>query len=164
MRGKKRFITLTAEDKKELQDGYRRGKKATFRQRCHFILLSYQGKEVSQIAEIFSVRYQTITRWFDRYEQLGIEGLQTAKGAGRPPIIRIDNKVETDRIKELVALHPQQIKQVLPVVEREFGYSMSLDTLIRFLKKTVTPTNDSEELLVNDPVPKKENEQRKLSK
>jgi transposase len=143
MKGKKRFVTLTLEQEKELKVGYQKGKKAAFRKRCHYILLSGQGKEVSQIADIFSVRYQTITAWFDRYEELGISGLNTATGTGRRPIIRIDNKIETERIKELVAQHPQQIKRVLPVVEEEFGHVMSLATLKRFLKKTVTPSNDS---------------------
>ncbi len=120
MKGKKRFVTLTLEQEKELKVGYQKGKKAAFRKRCHYILLSGQGKEVSQIADIFSVRYQTITAWFDRYEELGISGLNTATGTRRRPIIRIDNTIEIERIKELVSQHPQQIKRMFTVVDESF--------------------------------------------
>lgn len=144
MRGKKRFIKLTNEARTELEQGYKTGKKATFRQRCHMILLSDKGKQVREIAELFDYNYPVITRWFTRYEEGGIEALHTAKGGGRPSIIRIDNEVETKRIKEIIAKHPQQLKEALPVIEEEFNHTMSLMTLKRFLKKTVTGTNGSE--------------------
>lgn len=144
MRGKKRFITLSDDSRAELETGYKTGKKAIFRQRCHMLLLSDKGKTVGEIAEIFGYNYQVITRWFTRYEEGGIEALHTAKGGGRPAIIRIDNEVETKRIKEIVAKHPQQLKEALPIIEQELNHTMSLMTLKRFLKKTVTGTNDSE--------------------
>lgn len=143
MRGKKRFITLSDDERTELERGYKTGKKATFRQRCHMILLSDQGKQVKEIAEIFAVNYQVITRWFTRYEHSGIEAIHTAKGGGRPSILRIDNEQETQRIKAIVAEHPQQLKEALPIIKKEFGHEMSLMTLKRFLKKTVIATNGS---------------------
>ena len=143
MKGVKRFIQLSEDSRRELEQGYKTGSKATFRQRCHMILLSDKGKQVGEIAELFDVRYQVVTGWFNRYEQGGIEALHTAKGGGRPPIIRIDNEQEAQRIKDIVAQHPQQLKQALPRIEQELQQTMSLMTLKRFLKKTLTDTSDS---------------------
>jgi len=137
MKGKKRFIKLTKQERNWLEKGRKTGKKATFRQRCHYILLSDQDKEVQQIADIYQVSRQAITGWFDRFESSGISGLHTAKGKGRPPIIRIDNEVEIKRIEELVEKNAQNLKPVLAAIEKEFGKKMSKQTLRRILKKKV---------------------------
>jgi len=58
MKGKKREIKLSEEEKTALKEGWKNGKKATFRQRCHIILLSNQGKEVFEICELYEVSRQ----------------------------------------------------------------------------------------------------------
>jgi len=135
MKGKKRFIQLTPQERKGLVQGHRTGKRATFRQRCHYILLSDQGLSIEQIVEIYQVSRQAVARWFDRFTRTGISGLQTAKGKGRPPIIRIDNESEVTKIEELVAQHPQNLKPVLAKIEQQLGKKMSKVTLQRLLKK-----------------------------
>lgn len=135
MKGKKRFIQLTPQERKELAEGHRTGKRATFRQRCHYILLSDQGLSIEQIVEIYQVSRQAVARWFDRYQANGISALQTAKGKGRPPIIRIDNEAEVTKIEELVAQNPQNLKPVLAKIEQQLGKKMSKVTLQRLLKK-----------------------------
>jgi len=137
-----RYISLTDLQRSELLDGYKTGKKSTYRQRCHIILLSDKGKTIDEIAEIMDVTRQTIGNWFSRYEELGCAGLHTATGGGRPPIFRINNQQETERIKAIVAKHPQQLKQAIPEIEKELNKSFSKETLKRFLKKTIGPTND----------------------
>lgn len=137
MKGKKRFIKLTKQERIWLEKGRKTGKQATFRQRCHYILLSDQGKSVPEIADIYQVARQSITRWFDRFEANGISGLNTAKGKGRPPIVRIDNEAEVTRIEELVEKNAQNLKPVLISIEKEFGKTMSKRTLQRILKKKV---------------------------
>ena len=138
MKGKKRFIKLTSEDRASLEEGHKRGELPTFRQRCHYILLSDRGKKIGEISEIFEVNRLTIGRWFDRYEAEGIAGLHTAKGRGRPSIIRIDNETEVTRIEELVEKSPQNLKPVLAAIEKEFGKTMSKRTLQRILEKKWT--------------------------
>jgi len=135
MKGKKRFIQLTAQERKELEQGHRTGKKATFRQRCHYILLSDQGLSIEQIVEIYQVSRQAVARWFDRFTAGGISALQTAKGKGRPSIIRIDNESEVTKIEELVAQNPQNLNPVLAKIEQQLGKKMSKVTLQRLLKK-----------------------------
>jgi transposase len=137
MKGKKRFIKLEKQTRNWLEKGRKTGKKATFRQRCHYILLSDQGKKVEEIADIYQVSRQAITGWFNRFESKGISGLHTGKGKGRPPIIRIDNETEIKRIEELVEQNAQNLKPVLTAIEKEFGKKMSKQTLRRILKKKV---------------------------
>ena len=135
MQGKKRFIKLTNQERVWLEKGHKTGKKATFRQRCHYILLSGQGKRIEDIADIYQVARQTIAGWFDRFQTLGISGLHTAKGKGRPAIVRIDNEAEMTRIEKLVEENPQNLKPVLSAIQKEFGKTMSKRTLQRILKK-----------------------------
>jgi transposase len=135
MQEEKRYIKLTKEEEIKLETGRKTGKKATFRERCHYILLSAQGKSVLEIADIFKVTRQTITRWFDRYDEAKIEGLHTAKGQGREPIIRLDNEAEISTIEDLVEESPQNLKPVLAKIEEQLGKKMSKRTLQRLLEK-----------------------------
>ena len=98
MRGKKRFISLSESEVSFLEQGWKQGKSSSFRTRCHYILLSHQGKTISEILDFYQVTRQLVIRWFDRYEKEGIEGLRTTKGQGRPPILRIDNEDEMNRV------------------------------------------------------------------
>ena len=118
MKGKKRYINLNDQERSALIEGQKRGKKATFRQRCHYILLSDQGKTVPEISDIYQVRYQSILKWFNRFEDSGISALHTAKGRGIQPIIRIDNEPQIKRIEELVEQNAQNLKPVLAAIEK----------------------------------------------
>lgn len=135
MKGKKRFIKLSIENRLELEYGRKNGKKSPFRQRCHYILLSDQGRSVSEIAEIYQVGRQTITGWFDRYEANGITGLETKKGSGRRSIIRIDNEEHVTKIENWVEENPQNLNVTVSKIEEEFGLEVSKRTLQRFLEK-----------------------------
>ena len=144
MKGKRTFITLTDSERRALQEGYRNGQKGRFRRRCHILLLSDRGKTIAEIMDFIGVSRPSVHTCFNLYQESGIDGLQRNKGGGRPPIIKIENQAEIERIKAIVAAHPQQLKNALPIIEKEFGITASKQTLIRFLKKTVTPTSDSE--------------------
>jgi transposase len=135
MRGKKRFIKLSGSEREALELGRKKGKKSTFRQRSHYILLSDQGKTIVEIAEIYQVVRQSVSKWFDRYEKQGIAGLHTAKGKGRPAIVRIDNETEMTQIERLVEQSPQNLKPVLRAIDKKLGKKMSKKTLQRLLKK-----------------------------
>jgi len=142
MRGKKRYIKLTKKERASLEAGRKTGKKATFRQRCHYILLSDQGKSIEEIGDIYQVSRQAIAGWFDRYEASGIKGLHTSKGKGRPPIIRIDNKTEVKKIEDLVEKNAQNLKPVLTKIEKQFT---------AFIEKKSGGGNDSEKTVLTNP-------------
>lgn len=135
MHGKKRFIKLNTDQCSALESGHKNGKKATFRQRCHYILLSNQGNTLETIANIYKTTRKSVAKWFTRYETNGIEGLHTAKGKGRPAIIRIDNEVEVTQIEKWVEDNSQNLNAVRAKIEDKLGKKMSKRTLQRLLKK-----------------------------
>ena len=135
MKGKKRFISLRSEEVSSLAQGWQDGDSSTFRTRCHYIVLSHQGKTISEIMDFYQVSRQLVIRWFNRYEKEGIAGLRTAKCQGRPPIFRIDNEEEMNRVESLVESSPQSLKVVVSQLEEQLGKSMSVKTLKRLLKK-----------------------------
>lgn len=135
MKGKKRFLKLTTEQRLALEQGFKKGKRAVFRQRCHFLLLSDQGLGIQSIAEIYDVARQSVSAWLDRYEQQGIEGLHTRKGQGPKPLLRLENHLEVEAVESLVEKHAQNLKPVLVELEKRFNKPMSKRTLQRFLKK-----------------------------
>jgi transposase len=137
MKGKKRFIELKTSEKSALEIGWKTRKKATFRNRCHYILLSNQRMTINEIGLIYNKGYQGISRWLNRYEKEGLSGLHTGKGKGRPAIIRIDNKAEIEKVEELVEKYPKNLKVVVAKIKEELGKEMSVKTLQRILKKTI---------------------------
>lgn len=107
------------------------------------ILRSDQGYSISTIAELKDTTRQTVARWFNRYEEHGLDGLHTGKGRGRPPIVRIDNKKVIDKIEKIVDEYPQKLDQALLKIEKITGRPMSKKTLKRVLKKTAGLGNAS---------------------
>ena len=133
MSRKKRYIELSPESRASLEEGRKQGKTNTFRERCHYLLLSDQGKSIDEIADFYQVNRHTVSKWFTRYEELGIEGLLTQKGQGRKAIIRSENEIL--QIEKWVEEHPQNLKPVIEKVQQEFGKTMCKKTLQRLLKK-----------------------------
>ena len=151
MQGKKRYIDLSVEQRAELLKGHKTGKKATFRLRCQMILLSDQGRKIDQIADILCCNRQSVVKWFNRYERLGIDGLHTAQGPGRPPIVRIDNRKQIDQIECIVEQHPQKLNLARAQIELALGRPISQRSLRRLLKKTAGVGSDSAVGLPDDP-------------
>lgn len=132
MQGKRRYIQLEAKQRDDLEQGYKQGKRFSYRQRCHIILLSDQARSVSEISRIMGCTRQRVYSCLNRYESLGIQGLDVAPSGGRPPIFKLENQAETARVKEIVSRHPQQLKQAIPMLEQELQISVSKSTLVRF--------------------------------
>lgn len=145
MSAEKRFIKLSEEQRKELEQGFKSGSKSIFRQRCHYILMSDHGYEIPQIGELYRVTRQLVARWFNRYEEQGISGLHTAKGRGEKPILRLDNAEHVKSVQTLVEEHAQDLNPVLVALEERLGQPLSKRTLHRFLKRLGTPGNASEQ-------------------
>ena len=131
MKGKKRFINLTEDERNELKLGKKTGKKDTFRTRCQYILLSDQGYSIQEICKIHSISQVSLGKWFTRYEKQGILGLHTAKGAGRPEILRIENEADSKLFEKWVEDNAQNLKPVLEEIENH------LTQQVRYLDKLV---------------------------
>ena len=133
-----RFITLTEPEIATLQEGHKNGSQFQFRNRCFCLILSSQGKTVSELAQFFDISRITIYSWFDAWEQSGITGLMNRRGQGRKPILSLQNPQHVEKVKALIAGNPQSVKSVVAEIEPALGLTMHPETLKRFLKNLVS--------------------------
>ncbi len=134
----KKYIKLTQEEIITLQEGRKNHSSYQFRDRCHCLLLSNEGKQVKEIAQILQVSPISIYSWFLRWEQKGIVGLINQKGQGRKAILVAG---DGEKVKEKVQAHAQQLKVARAELKAELNKSFSDKTLKRFLKKLVSGGN-----------------------
>lgn len=135
----KKFIQLIKAEKITLQEGMKNGKAHLFRERCHCLLLSAEGYEVKDLAEVFRVSQITIYSWFKRWERGGIVGLKDKPGRGRKPILTDE---DLPAVKERVKENAQQLRHARQRLKAELGREFSEKTLRRFLKSLVADIKD----------------------
>lgn len=136
--GKKKIVNLSAEQRAELEKGYRNGKSHTFRQRCQMILLKAENRTSLEVAEFLGVCEVVVNNWLKRFEAEGIKGLETRAGRGRPPILSQQNPEHLQKVKAEIKKHPNSVKTVVAALEDDLELQMHPETLKRFLKKMVT--------------------------
>ncbi|MGI8638896.1 MAG: helix-turn-helix domain-containing protein [Pyrinomonadaceae bacterium] len=133
-----RFIKLTEPEITTLQEGHKNGSQFQFRQRCFCLVLSNQGKSVSQLSQSFEVSRITVYAWFDAWDKSGITGLMNRPGQGRKPILSVQNPEHIKQVKNAVAKNPQSVKSVVAELEPQLQVKMHPETLKRFLKNLVS--------------------------
>ena len=138
-----RFIKLSEDDLKSLQNGQRYGKHFLFRDRCQCLILSHQGHPIPQLTKLFNVHRVTIYEWFNLWESGGIEALHKKPGQGRRPKLSPANPKHVERARALVENDRQNLKAVVAKLSTELDIEMHPDTLKRFLKKLATLSADS---------------------
>jgi transposase len=136
--GKKKIVQLSAEQRAELEKGYRTGKSHAFRQRCQMILLKSENRTSIEVAEFLGVCEVVVNNWLKRFESEGIKGLETRAGRGRPPILSQQNPDHLQKVKDEIKKHPTSVKTVVAKLEDDLNLVMHPETLKRFLKKMVT--------------------------
>ncbi len=134
---KKKFIKLEETEKVTLQEGHKNGKTKAFQERCHCLVLSSEGYEVKELAEIFRVSEISIYAWFKRWETSGICGLRDKLGRGRKPILKAEDLAQ---IKQRVQENAQRLKIARSLLKEELGREFSTKTLKRFLKSLIADT------------------------
>jgi putative transposase len=85
--GRTKVIELSAEQRAELEKGYRTGKSHCFRTRCQMILLKSEKRASIEVAEVLGCCEMVVNNWLARYEKEGVKALATRAGRGRPPIL-----------------------------------------------------------------------------
>lgn len=141
MSRKKRYIeNLTEQEIAALEQGRKAEGSYQLRDRCHAILLSFSGKTVPEIADIFNIHIQSVYSWFNRWESNGFLGLKNESGQGRKPKISIDNKEHSDII-EMAALKAietgENIRdEIIEKIQPEGGISQR--TIRRLMKKKLS--------------------------
>jgi transposase len=136
--GKKKIVELSAEQRAELEKGYRKGRSHSFRVRCQMILLKAENRTSLEVAEILDCCEVVVNNWLKRFESEGIKGLETRAGRGRPPILSQQNPEHLKKVEAEIKAHPNSVKTVIAKLEEDLSLEMSADTLKRFLKKMVT--------------------------
>ncbi len=144
--GKIKVINLTDEQRNELEKGYRKGKSHSFRRRCQMILLKSEKRTSAEVADILGCCEVVINNWLKRFETEGVQGLKTRPGRGRPPILSSQNPDHLKKVQAQIKKNPNSVKTVVANLEEDLDLRMSEDTLKRFLKKTVTDSDDSEKV------------------
>ncbi len=130
----KRFIQLTTEETTTLQEGRKNGAAHLFRQRCHCLLLSNEGREVKDLVEVFAVSANTIYGWLNRWEKSGVVGLRDKAGRGRKPILAAQDLAA---VKRRVQENAQQLRQARVELKADLERDFSEKTLRRYLKNLV---------------------------
>ncbi len=128
--GKTKVIELTKAQRQELEDGYREGKTHSFRKRCQMILLKSEKRTSVEVVKILGNCEMTVNNWLKRYEQFGLEGLQTRAGRGRKSILRAE---DLEQVKKQVTASRQRISLAQAELEASLQKSFSRSTLVRYL-------------------------------
>jgi transposase len=81
---------VLSEPQRTTLEGFARGRRIPARlvERARIVLLTADGRQDSQVAEVLSIPRQKAARWRKRFLALGIAGLEKdAPRPGRPPVI-----------------------------------------------------------------------------
>ena len=127
-----RFVKDLTDDKlNQLQFYIDHGKTPRIRHRAHAIRLSYQGKMMNQIAEIFGIDRDTVAHWLDRWEQFGEKGSADKPRPGPTP--KLDES-ERELALDLWKKNRHAPKQVLDEFEKLRKKRISLSTMKRLVQ------------------------------
>jgi transposase len=127
-----RYIALTEQEEKTLEEVSSHHGNARQRMRAQGLLLSHRGFKIDAIAQAYAVDRDTVVRWFNRWEQRGIVGLQDGVRSGRPEKLTAQ---EQGRVRQLFKVHARALKPIAGEIFKATGKQVSADTIKRIGKK-----------------------------
>lgn len=111
MRTPTKFVQgLTDEQQRQLKAIMKSNAPQSKRRRAHTILLSHRGYSIDQIASIYEVDRDRVSRWFEWWAEFGFEGLGDDERPGRPPQLSASEQAQA---VEIVAEEPRSIKRAV---------------------------------------------------
>lgn len=123
---------LSPNEQQTLEEAYRHHPSHRLRQRAWGLLLSHRGYLAIRLSELFEVRQETVSAWFESWERLGVVGLLDQPRSGRPAIFSAQ---EQEQFLQYLAENPHQTKVVAARLQAETGKSASPFAFTRLLKK-----------------------------
>ena len=132
-------LSLTEGQIAELNN-FRRQASSKDSEKALMVILSSQGKKVSEIANTLQRHQHTVRDWLKRYKKLGIAGLARDYSPGRPNDIRESIK---KHIKDILKLPPSEfgyidqawsVPLIVNYLEKHASIKASRDTVVRALK------------------------------
>ncbi len=128
-----KFITPLSEPvEKTLNELRRNHPKHRTRMRGHMLLLSTDGFRIDEIARIYQVRRDTVSRCFQQWEEKGLVGLFDRPKSGRP---RSLSPEESKRAIELLKEDPRSSRKAQSRLEEEINRQISAWTFKRVVKR-----------------------------
>ena len=130
-----KFIeTLSEEDYHKLVENHQTSENFRVRNRSHAIVLSFGKYPIEEIAVICGVHRNTVSRWIERWNEFGLEGLGDVAKNGRPPILTLEEQAGAVAI---ALENPRFPHRQLSEIEAATGKRISAYTLKRVLKKRI---------------------------
>lgn len=129
-----KVLELTEVDRLKLEKGYHTGPTHKYRIRCKSILLKSEGKSAPKIAEMLEVTVPTVYTWIKRYEENGINGLETRPGQGRKPIMDCSDE---ETVRKAIEQDRQSVSKAREAWQNATGKEASDITFKRFLETLV---------------------------
>ena len=133
-----KVLELTQADRLKLEKGYHNGPTHNYRIRCKSILLKSEGKSAFKIAEMLEVTVPTVYAWIKRYEENGINGLETRPGQGRKPIMDCSDE---ETVRKAIEQDRQSVSKAREAWQNATGKEASNTTFKRFLETLVQDIN-----------------------
>lgn len=139
MARKTKLRILSPEAREQLENGYKQSENHCFRQRCKMVLLKSECYSLQEVAVILDTNLTSVHNWLKRYDQSGIDGLETKPGQGRKRILAEEH---ISIVRAAVEQERQRLSQARLIVEESIGKKMSNETLTRFLKVITAVTRE----------------------
>lgn len=124
---------LIEAEKLTLEELMKNSTDARARIRAHAVLLSNRHFKVNEIARIYTVDRDTVSRWLSDWEAYGLIGLYDDTRSGRPPKLTLP---EVSGLSNLLQEEPRSMKRLALRVEQVFHKIVSVDTLKRWARKS----------------------------
>jgi transposase len=111
--------------------------------RCKAVKAYLDGRNKTEIAEIFGVTRQEVTKWVNTYENRGAKAIKAKRRGRSKGGKKLLTRHEVQTAKMVMDRYPDQLKlpfylwtrqAVADLVERRFGVSLSIWTMGRYLK------------------------------
>jgi transposase len=130
--------SLTLEQRRELESGFRDGLRHCFRMRCQCLLLKSEGRTSKDVGSITGMCHVSVNTWVKRYKSEGFQGLSTKSGRGRKPVIEDHDK---EAILSAIKSNRQRMQTAKAEWERQSGKRLCNNTFKSFLKSLAEDTN-----------------------
>ncbi|MEZ6120086.1 MAG: helix-turn-helix domain-containing protein [Pirellulaceae bacterium] len=91
------------------------------------------GKSLNEIADVFQVSRDTVSKWLQRFEKKGVQGLADKP---RPGAAAKLDATEQALILEISSNYPRRPSEVLDEFERRTSKRISVSTLKRLVRKS----------------------------
>ena len=123
-------LELSEAQRSELERGYRFGERHCFRMRCLAVLLKADGMSAAKVGERTEMEQHTVNKWFKRYKEEGVKGLNTRPGRGRKPIMDCSDE---KAVRLAIEQDRQSVNKAREAWQQASGKEASESTFKRFL-------------------------------